>query len=173
LTSADVLEVLDCLAAADVEVWLDGGWGVDALVGEETRPHFDLDVALNRDDLDRAREALQRRGFRPEASAQPGLSARLVMRDASGREGDLHPLVLDDAGDGWQQLSSSGNAWGRYPAEELAATGVVARRRVRCLGPELQYRFRMGYEWAERDEHDIRLLSRRFGLPLPPSLRRS
>lgn len=34
MSSAQVIEVLDHLDAAEVPVWLDGGWGVDALVGE-------------------------------------------------------------------------------------------------------------------------------------------
>ena len=34
----EVLEVLDRLDASDVTVWLDGGWGVDALIGQQTRP---------------------------------------------------------------------------------------------------------------------------------------
>lgn len=42
---AQVIEVLDCLDAAEVTAWLDGGWGVDALVGSQTRPHSDLDLA--------------------------------------------------------------------------------------------------------------------------------
>jgi lincosamide nucleotidyltransferase A/C/D/E len=38
MTAADVVEILGWLGAASVDVWLlDGGWGVDALVGEQTR----------------------------------------------------------------------------------------------------------------------------------------
>jgi hypothetical protein len=35
------------------------------------------------------------------------------MQDGRGREVDLHPLIFDSAGDGWQQLSASGMAWDR------------------------------------------------------------
>jgi Aminoglycoside-2''-adenylyltransferase len=48
MTKEDVLEVLNALEQAGVSVWIDGAWGVDALVGEETRPHTDLDLALDR-----------------------------------------------------------------------------------------------------------------------------
>lgn len=171
MNSIDVLEVLDWLYEAGVEVWVDGGWGVDALAGEETRPHTDLDLALNRENLDQASKALEARGFEHETTIQPGLPARLVMRDKRGREVDLHPLVFDEAGSGWQQLSESGRAWGRYPAEDLRAKGVIRGRQVRCLSPQLQFRFRIGYEWSERDEHDIRLLVERFGVPAPPPLK--
>jgi lincosamide nucleotidyltransferase A/C/D/E len=168
MSESDVRSVLEWLELAGIEVWVDGGWGVDALVGEQTRPHGDLDLALSVANLDRAREALERHGFQHDEAIQPGLPARLVMRDEEGREVDFHPLAFDRAGNGWQQLSKSGRAWGCYPADDLHATGVIGGRGMRCLSPQLQFRFRMGYEWSERDEHDIRLLIGRFDAPAPP-----
>jgi lincosamide nucleotidyltransferase A/C/D/E len=41
IEAADVVEILGWLGAVSVDVWLDGGWGVDALVGEQTREHKD------------------------------------------------------------------------------------------------------------------------------------
>ncbi len=43
----DVLEVINQLENVDVSVWLDGGWGVDALVGTQTREHSDYRHALS------------------------------------------------------------------------------------------------------------------------------
>jgi lincosamide nucleotidyltransferase A/C/D/E len=63
MTVDDVIEVLDRLAIAGVEIWLDGGWGVDALVGRQTRAHADLDLALARSDLELAATALGEAGF--------------------------------------------------------------------------------------------------------------
>jgi lincosamide nucleotidyltransferase A/C/D/E len=171
MAANDVIEVLDCLDAASVGVWLDGGWAVDALVGHQTRPHVDLDLALARNDLERAATALIDIGFSHQPRVVPRLPARFVMRDGGGRDVDFHPLLFDAAGNGWQQLSPSGRAWGCYDADGLAATGTIDGRPVRCLSAELQLRFRQGYEWSDRDEHDIRLLARAFGLPMPPPLR--
>ena len=44
---ADVVEILSDLRAAGCRVWVAGGWGVDALVGRQTRPHRDLDLAVD------------------------------------------------------------------------------------------------------------------------------
>jgi lincosamide nucleotidyltransferase A/C/D/E len=170
VTGADVVEVLDWLEAFGVHAWVDGGWGVDALVRDETRRHADLDLALDRDALEAARQGLEEHGFHHDSSRRPGLPARLVMQDGRGREVDLHPLTFDAAGDGWQQLSASGMAWGRYPADDLRATGAIGGRPIRCLSPQLQLRFRLGYEWSERDVHDVRLLIEHFGVPAPPPL---
>lgn len=169
MTSEDALEILDLLDAAGVRAWVDGGWGVDALVGDETRAHADLDLALDRDDLETARHALEHRGFAYDRTVEPGLPARLVMRTQLGRQVDLHPLVFDARGNGWQQLSESGRAWGMYPVDELGAAGVIGGRSVECISARLQLRFRLGYEWSRRDEHDVRLLTRQFRLPAPPS----
>ncbi|MDQ0908982.1 hypothetical protein QFZ22_004967 [Streptomyces canus] len=40
----DVLHVLNLLRRAGTEVWIGGGWGIDALVGRQTRDHRDLDL---------------------------------------------------------------------------------------------------------------------------------
>jgi lincosamide nucleotidyltransferase A/C/D/E len=171
MTGDDVVEVLDALERAGVGVWLDGGWGVDALLGRQTRAHSDLDLAVDRAELALARTALERLGFRHDAAAEPGFPARLVLHDDRGRQVDLHPLVFDPAGDGWQQLSASGRAWGRYPAEQLRATGTISGRAVRCITAELQIRFRLGHEWTESDERDLNALAAGFeGLPVPPPL---
>jgi lincosamide nucleotidyltransferase A/C/D/E len=168
-TPEDVAEVLDVLGRAGITVWVDGGWGVDALVGEETREHADLDLAIDTEDLAKASAVLSGLGFVPDEKTEPGLPARLVLRDVAGRQVDLHPLVFDGGGNGWQQLSLSGRAWGCYPAEGLRATGLIGGREVRCLSAELQVRFRLGYEWSDRDEHDLTVLVRRLGVrPMPP-----
>ena len=41
-----VLEILDRLRSHGVTASVDGGWGVDALVGRQTRPHEDLDLVV-------------------------------------------------------------------------------------------------------------------------------
>jgi lincosamide nucleotidyltransferase A/C/D/E len=135
------------------------------LVGEQTRDHLDLDLAVDQRELSRIERLLETLGFRHDRAVEPGLPARLVLRDDRGREIDLHPLVFDEYGNGWQQLSGSGRAWGCYPAEHLQATGTIGDCRARCLSAELHVRFRMGYELSERDEHDLRLLARTFDLP--------
>jgi lincosamide nucleotidyltransferase A/C/D/E len=168
-----VVEIVNALEQEGIAVWLDGGWGVDALVGEQTRPHADLDLAVDRRQLERIQDTLERFGFRVDRSAEPGLPARLVMKDERRRQVDLHPLVFDGTGNGWQQLDDSGHAWGRYPTDDLTARGVVAGYGVKCLSAALQFRFHLGYESSARDRHDLRLLQERFHVgPSLPALSR-
>jgi lincosamide nucleotidyltransferase A/C/D/E len=168
LEASDVLAVLDQLDRAGLVVWLDGGWGVDALLGYQSRPHRDLDVVVDRDDAAAAQAALAGMGFRRDEAAVPGLPARLVLVDAAGRQVDLHPVVFDAHGNGWQDLG--GNAWGDYPAEGLAGTGQVGDREVRCVTAELQIRHHLGYPLGDGDRHDLALLGERFGVAVPPGI---
>ncbi len=156
MTARAVLDVLDALGSAGLDVWVDGGWGVDALVGEQTRPHEDLDLVVARSDLPRAEAALRPLGFAHAAGEEPGLPARLVLRAPDGRQVDLHPVVFDEEGHGRQDLGDGTS--GVYPAAGLAGRGRIAGRAVPCLTPELQLRFHLGYEPGPTERHDVALL---------------
>jgi lincosamide nucleotidyltransferase A/C/D/E len=55
------------LAAEDIPIWLTGGWGIDALLRTETRPHKDLDFLMLVDDVVRVRELLATLGHQMKA----------------------------------------------------------------------------------------------------------
>jgi lincosamide nucleotidyltransferase A/C/D/E len=119
---------------------------------------------IARRDAPAARQRLGRLGFAHDASVAPGLPARLVLRDRAGRQVDLHLIVRDTAGNGWQQLDDG--TWGRYDAAALDAEGEIGGRRVRCISAELQLDHHRGYEWTETDRADMTRLADRFGLDL-------
>ena len=166
VTAGDVRELLDRLDAAGIEWWIDGGWGIDALLGEETRPHDDLDLAVARADLERIQAAF------PDFRHVPDewWPARYVLRDERGRQVDLHPLEFDERGDGWQEQPDGTRA--RWPREGLAGRGTIGGRDVRCLTPELQVRFHDYPDPDDVDWDDMRVLRERFGLAPPPAYRR-
>jgi lincosamide nucleotidyltransferase A/C/D/E len=166
MDEAEVLAILDQLDAANVGWWLDGGWGVDALLGATSRPHGDLDIVISQPDCPRAQECLRERGYSHDLSAKPGLPARIVLRDNMGHEINVHPIVIGANGDGWQPLGI--DAWGAYPADGLSGEGIIGGRRVRCTTPQLQLRHHLGYSWTAKDRQDLELLAERFGLTLPP-----
>jgi lincosamide nucleotidyltransferase A/C/D/E len=161
MIAADVAAVLDRLEAAGVERWVDGGWGIDALLGRQTRPHSDLDIVVRREALAAAEAALAAAGFSHAPEEEPGLPARLVLRDQARRQVDVHPVVFDASGDAWQDLGDGKR--GRYRAQGLTGVGRIGGSRVRCITPELQVAHHQGYELSPHERRDLALLAERFG----------
>lgn len=159
MTARDVLFILDTLRAVGATAWLDGGWGVDALIGVQTRDHDDIDLVLAREHVEAAREALALQGLTVLTDEWP---TRLVFGDAR-RAVDLHPVRFDAEGAGWQSLP--GGAEFRYPPEGFKGVGMVGDRPVACLSAEVQDLCHRGYEPDEKDDHDMRLLHAHFNLP--------
>ena len=58
MTGNDVLEILNVLNAANIPVWIDGGWGIDALIGKQTREHEDLDFVV---ELEKVKDIIMKR----------------------------------------------------------------------------------------------------------------
>ena len=169
MAGADVVEIVARLQDAEIRVWLDGGWGVDALLGEETRPHSDLDLVIGLDEAPKAVQALEPLGYRIELDARP---TRFVLAHTEGRHIDFHPIVFDQDGNGWQRGAGPTGGDALYPADGLTGVGRVAGRDVACLTPELLVRHHTGYEPQEKDWHNVRLLCERFGLPVPRGYQR-
>ena len=150
--------MIDRLEAAGIDVWVQGGWGVDALARRQTRPHDDLDLAVDVERLDDAVDALAPLGFRHDESAWPGLPARYVLRDGKGRQIDFHPLRFDEHGDGLQDLGDG--RFGRHPAAGLSGEGEIGGRNVSCCTVALQRLFHQGYTpLRDQDRHDLTLLA--------------
>ena len=62
MTACDVISLYTQLENLNITIWVDGGWCVDALIGEQTRPHKDLDVAIQQKDVSGLRQLLQEQG---------------------------------------------------------------------------------------------------------------
>ncbi|WP_055588861.1 nucleotidyltransferase domain-containing protein [Peterkaempfera griseoplana] len=159
MTADDVLSVLALLRNADVDVWIGGGWGIDALLGEQTREHHDLDLANRTDQEPALMAALAAAGFVETLDWRP---VRFVVTDPDGREIDLHPV--DFAADGSAvQAAPDGEPPFFYPAS-CFVTGTIGQTTVPCLSPEQQVYFHQGYEPEDHDRQDMARLRQRFGV---------
>ncbi|MFE9680492.1 nucleotidyltransferase domain-containing protein [Streptomyces sp. NPDC002701] len=159
MSADDVLGVLAVLRAADADVWVGGGWGIDALVGEQTRRHRDLDLMHRADQERTVVAALSAAGFTETLDGRP---VRFVVTDPHGREIDLHPLVF--AADGSAvQASPDPHRPFVYPAP-CFVSGTVRGASVPCLSAEQQVYFHQGYAPTDRDRHDMAELRRVFGV---------
>jgi lincosamide nucleotidyltransferase A/C/D/E len=156
VTSADdVLAILDALDAAGVDWWVGGGWGIDALLGEETRPHSDLDLCIRAEQEARASEALEACRLRLEADERP---TRFLMSAPGHGAVDVHPLRF--ASDGTARLQGPDGIEFGFAAGSLDGTGTIGGRSVRCFTAERQRIAHSGYVPRERDLQDLALLDR-------------
>jgi lincosamide nucleotidyltransferase A/C/D/E len=163
MSSHRVVVLLDVVAAAGVRAWLDGGWGVDALLGDQHREHDDLDLVVPLEQVGEVRAALRPWGF---SVAEDRLPTRLVLRTADGEQVDLHPVTFDSNGRGSQSQAAPDGTDCVYPAEQFTH-GVVGGRTVACVGPLTQLAHHSGYRPTPRDVDDMRRLTSQFGLATP------
>jgi len=161
-TATEVTEFYREMSERGITVWIIGGWGVDALLREQTRKHSDLDILLLESDCNAVIAYLARIGYSnvPRSDTRP---CNFVMGNAAGREIDFHVIRYDDHGNG---------LYGRpleaiFPAEALGATGEIAGVEVRCFSPAFQLKCHTGYEFDENDIHDVRALIQQFDLEVP------
>jgi lincosamide nucleotidyltransferase A/C/D/E len=157
--SGDVaVYLLQLFAQHDITVVVDGGWGVDALLGKQTRPHNDLDIALAQTDTPQLRALLATHGYQDVWRAD-SWECNFVLGDSLGHEVDVHSYLYDAQGN-----LISGVA---YPRASLTGCGSIQGYPVRCIDPAWQVQFHTGYKLDENDYRDVLALCEHFGLALP------
>lgn len=158
-----VVSLLRLFTDRGLAAWVGGGWGVDAVVGRQTRPHADLDLAVDADQLDAVLDLLTELHFIVTVDWLP-VRAELTAPD--GRKVDVHPVVFAADGSGVQ--AGLDGATFHYAAAGFSE-GTIAGEPVRCLSVAQQLRFRQGYDLRDVDHHDIALLRDHAGRqPRPP-----
>ena len=89
------------LVQRHIRCWVAGGWGVDALLGRETRPHHDLDPLVSLDDLGELQDLLAEQGFSRKLVWEENrwvdvrgarTPTAFVEVDSLGRELDIHVI---------------------------------------------------------------------------------
>lgn len=164
MPAESAVELLKALEAGGVLACVGGGWAVDALIGEQTRDHSDLDLWLPAAHLELLIPVLGADGLDRLLPVPGDRPWNFVVHDGARRRVDLHL---------YESLPSGhlhyGNVTGGHviPSSALAGHGVIAGRVVRCEAPEWALRCHTGYPPRAVDHHDVPLLCARFGLDLP------
>lgn len=163
MTSKDVINFYTELQNLGIQIWIDGGWGVDALLGKQTRIHRDLDIVIRQKDVSRARELLETEGYKdiPRDDTKPW---NFVLGDDKGHEIDFHVIILDDKGNGLYGPAEKGVM---YPAASLTGAGTIDGQVVRCISPEYVIKFHSGYELTWKDFKDVSAICEKFGIKPP------
>ena len=153
-----VIELLELFAENRIDVVVDGGWCVDALLGRETRPHDDLDIAIPHRDVPKLRAVLAARGYR-DVPRDDTRDCNFVLGDQSGNLLDVHSYTFDERGN---------NIYGvAYLPEHFNGRGIIQGYAVKCITPEWAVKFHTGYETDENDYRDVAALCERFSIAMP------
>ena len=168
MEAQDVLNVLSILDDAGLTATLDGGWGVEALLGAQYRDHTDVDLIIDLRDVRPAVEALGGAGF--EIVEHEGIE-EIRLADGDDHVIDLRGYATDERGNRWaaSRLPSDGPP---DIASESITYGWVGGRQVSCLSPEHLAASARSRELSEGEMGDIVRLGERFHTPVPADLRR-
>ena len=140
---------------------IDGGWGVDALLGHQTRPHSDLDLIIDIEQKANLLQRLQNHHFRPNTTADG-----TVLISEQGLKLDLHFIRFNQSGFGCFEFPD-GQVW-PFPKQAFEGSGKIGGITVRCLTAQAQLQCHaQGYIPQDKDIHDMKLLQQQFGLVLP------
>lgn len=163
MKAENVIELYDLFEKSGIRIRLDGGWSVDALLGEQTRLHDDLDIVVEKKDVKKLRGILLERGYKDIQRDDTSIF-NFVLGDVVGNLIDVHVIVLDKNGNGLYGPVKKGVM---YPAGALTGNGNIKNRSVRCISPEYLVKFHTGYNIDEKDIRDVTAICKRFNIPYP------
>ena len=164
LSAHDALALYGSIAERGIGCWVMGGWGVDALLGADSRPHHDLDVLVSLTDLGDLLDLLAERGFVEtlvweesrwvDVHGLPCPTA-FVQVDPAGRARDVHGIELHDDG---LPAPLCDVPW-LFDDESLSAVGVIDGTEVRCVSAETQLQMHTGYDLPPEHRRDAERLT--------------
>ncbi len=162
----DVIEIMAMCSQAGVTARLEGGWGIDALLGAQNREHDDVDLVIDQDGAEAVRTVFAQHGFEIHYEEPPG---RYSFVDAADRIVDVCFVAADRYGDRWCVNRLVGRGEPDYPFD-CFTYGWVAGQQVSCLNPQTQVHHHLGYEIEPVDRWDVELLRARFDVVIPEPL---
>lgn len=163
VSASDAKEIIQLARDAGIEVFLDGGWGIDALLGRETRSHNDIDLFIEKSRCGDFVATIMAQGFR-EVITDFSTEGHSVWEDESGRIIDLHRFERSPDG----SILYEGEL---FPSDTFSGSGTVEGIAVPCTNAESQVAFHLGYEHDEDDAHDVMLLCETFRIAVPNEYR--
>jgi lincosamide nucleotidyltransferase A/C/D/E len=160
----DVLETWAVLEEEGLRCWLAGGWGVDALIGSQTRDHFDLDVVIEDFERDEPRVclALAKLGYVHRETTTGGIWMPPVSKLSDGAGRRIELMSID-----WKRLAGAfgldNGGQRESPAvllsEEVYSEGMIGGRSVPCLSRRAQLLFHTGFPPTSNHLRDLAALS--------------
>lgn len=149
----DLMEVLNLLDSLNMRYWIEGGWGIDILLGKQNREHRDIDVDFDGEFTKALLDKLKEKGYEIVTDLSP---TRIELYNSNLGYIDIHPLVIDENGNA-KQADLEGGFY-CFKAEWFT-NALFENRLIPCISAEAQKLFHSGYELREIDKIDIENLN--------------
>ncbi len=163
MTTQELLTIYNLAKSNNVTIWLDGGWGIDALLEKQTREHEDVDIVVEKKDVAKLRKLLSEQGYR-DVPRDDTREENFVLGNEPGQLIDFHVVVFDKQGNG---IYGPPEKKQKYPASAFGVTGKISGQAVNCLTAEYQVESHTGYQPRERDRLDMKELCQKYKLKYP------
>lgn len=147
-------EVLNLLDSLQIKYWIDGGWGVDILLGKQNREHRDIDVDFDGKFTELLLNTLKDKGYEITTDWRP---TRIELHHPELGYIDIHPLIISE--DGSAKQAGLNDEWYAFKAEWFSSA-VFEDRIIPCISAEAQKLFHSGYELRDVDKIDLKNLDR-------------
>ena len=148
-TEQNLFHILDLFERLKVSYWLDGGWGVDVLIGKQQREHRDIDIDFDAKFTTEVIEKLKEIGYITEVDWMP---SRMELKHEEYGYLDIHPLNFNADG----SITQADPEGGVYTFQkEWFTTTDYKGLQIPCISKEAQLLFHSGYELKEKDKFDI------------------
>lgn len=152
VSKESLFRILDLLESLNMRYWVDGGWGVDILLGMQNREHRDVDINFDGDFTNTLLGKLMETGYVITTDWRP---CRIELQHEQLGYLDIHPLVIAEDGSA-KQADLSG---GFYELDaSWFSSAEFEGRVVPCTSAEGQKVFHCGYELREKDRIDLEIL---------------
>lgn len=161
MTADAVLRLVRYFTSRSIDLWIGGGWGIDALIGSESREHQDLDISIRAEDEPTVTKLLLDQGYAIVTDWRP---TRVAFAHLEFGEVDVHPIHFEPDGSAW--LPDLDGAQFVYPASAFT-TGAIDGTQVPCISADLQLTFHLGYEPGAKDRADMAALADAGLIELP------
>ena len=173
VSPTEVIRMFALLTANNIRFWLLGGWGIDALLGEQTREHKDIDGLILAKDVSRVLDLVDQAGyidFHLWEENQWGfdhngnkIPMAFYLFDAENREFDVHVVLLDNKGNAiplWKVPDQNF----MFTREDISAIGSINGVSIPCITPQKQILVHQGYDLPETHLTDLKHLHKKFGV---------
>lgn len=155
-TKENLMEVIEILETLKIQFWVEGGWGIDILIGKQNRPHRDIDIDFDAKYESLLLDKLTQIGYEIKTDERP---VRMELYHPRLGFIDIHPIEVNE--DGSARQEAPGEGYFEFD-QSFFTKALFEGKWIPCISLMGQKLFHSGYELREVDKMDLDNLKNHF-----------